>query len=78
MMTPVYSHLVLHGWHGASSQLVVTVGVTPKMFRIMAIVRTRLPGRGRWLDPGGTVLVPKTAVRHGGWSRPYDARKAGV
>lgn len=70
-MTPVYSYLVLQGWHGVSSQLVVTVGETPKRFRIMALVRTRLAGRGRWLEPGKTALVPKTAVRHGEHSKPY-------
>jgi hypothetical protein len=70
-VTPVYSYLVLQGWHGSSSQLVVTIGDTPKRFRIMALARTRLAGRGRWLDPGQTALVPKSAVRHGEHSKPY-------
>lgn len=70
-MTPVYSHLVLQGWHGVSSQLVVTVGETPRRFRILALTRTRLAGRDRWLLPGETALVPKTAVRHGEHSGPY-------
>lgn len=70
-MTPVYSHLVLSGWHGSSTQLVVTVGMTPCRYRILAIARTRLAGRGRWLEPGETALVQKSAVRHGEHSKPY-------
>jgi hypothetical protein len=70
-VTPIYSYLIISGWHGSSSTLVVTVGMTPKRFRIMAITRTRLAGRGRWLEPGMTALVPKTAVQHGEWSKPY-------
>lgn len=42
---------------------VVIVGETPKRFRIKAITRTRLPGRGRYLEIGTEALVPRTAVR---------------
>lgn len=35
--------------------------------------RTRLAGRGRWLEPGQEALVPKSAVRHGEWSKPAKA-----
>lgn len=69
-MTPIYSYLVLSGWHGSSAVKVITVGETPTRFRIQAITRTRLAGRGRWLEPGDTALVPKHAVRHGEWSVP--------
>lgn len=72
-MTPVYSYLVISGWHGTSSTRVITVGSTPKRFRIKAITRTKLAGRGRWLEPGQEALVPKTAVRHGEWSKPVEA-----
>lgn len=68
--TPVYSYLILSGWHGTSATKVITVGETPKRFRIRAITRTKLAGRGRWLEPGEEALVPKTAVRHGEHSRP--------
>lgn len=68
--TPVYSYLVIVGWHGSSATRVITVGMTAKKFRIRAIERTRLAGRGRWLEPGEEALVPKTAVRHGEWSKP--------
>lgn len=69
-MTPVYSYLVLTGWHGSSATKVITVGETPKRFRIQAIERTRLAGRGRYLEPGQEALVPKHALRHGEWSKP--------
>lgn len=69
-MTPVYSYLSISGWHGTTTTLVVTVGWTPKRYRIRAITRTRLAGRNRWLEPGQETLVPRTAVRHGEWSKP--------
>jgi hypothetical protein len=69
-MTPIHSLLVLSGWHGTSVQPVLTVGVTPKRFRIRAVQRTKLAGRDRWLEPGQETLVPKFAVRHGEWSQP--------
>lgn len=72
--TPVFSYLVISGWHGATAQKVITVGMTPHRFRIRAITRTRLAGRGRWLEPGEEVLVPKTAVRHGEFSKPAQVR----
>lgn len=69
-MTPIHSYLVLQGWHGTTSTPVLTVGITPKRFRIRAVQRTKLAGRNRWLEPGQETLVPKTAVRHGEWSTP--------
>jgi hypothetical protein len=74
--TPVYSYLVLAGWGGTSRTLVLTVGSTPKRFRIRALTRTKLAGRCRWLEPGEEALVPKHAVRHGEWSKPYSAAGA--
>lgn len=62
-MTPVYAMLVISGWHGATATRVILTGITPKRFRIRAITRTRLAGRGRYLEPGVEALVPKTAVR---------------
>lgn len=72
-MTPIHSLLVIVGWHGATATPVITVGETPHRYRIRAITRTRLPGRNRWLEPGQETLVPRTAVRHGPWSKPADA-----
>lgn len=63
--TPVYSYLVITGWHGTTATKMITVGVTAERFRIRAITRTRLQGRDRWLEPGQETLVPKTSVRHG-------------
>lgn len=55
--------LVLDGWQGLIRREVQVIGETPKRYRIRALTRTRLAGRGRWLNPGQTVLVPKAAVR---------------
>ena len=46
-----------------TEQPIVVVGETPKKYRIRADQRTRLAGRSRWLEPGQTTLVPRTAVR---------------
>ena len=75
-MTPVASLLVLTGWHGTSTQWVVTVGLTPARFRIRAVTRTRLAGRGRWLEPGEETLVPRYAVRHAVGGAPPDVQAA--
>ena len=77
-MTPTYSYLVITGWHGATATQVVTVGQTKNCYRIRAITRTKLAGRGRWLEPGKTALVPKTAVRHGEWSNLHDRGDAAL
>lgn len=69
-MTPVYSLLTTKDYGGTHVTRVVTVGETPKRFRIRAIIRTKLAGRNHWLEPGQEALVPKTAVRHGEWSTP--------
>lgn len=69
-MTPIYSMLVISGWHGVTAQKVLTVGMTAKRFRIRALTRTKLAGPGRWLEPGEEAMVPKYAVRHGEWSKP--------
>lgn len=76
--TPVYALLVLSGWHGSSATKVICVGSTPKRFRIQAITRTRLAGRGRWLEPGQRAFVPASAVRHGEWSTPATAEDLAV
>lgn len=71
-MTPVRALLVISGWHGVTATPVIVVGITPKRFRIRAITRTRLAGRGRYLEAGADALVPKSAVRmtDGGGPRP--------
>jgi hypothetical protein len=62
-VTPVAGLLVLEGWEGSSVQSVAVIGMTPHRFRIQALTRTRLAGRGRYLEIGEVALVPKTAVR---------------
>lgn len=49
-------------WAGRYHTIVELIGETPKRYRIRALQRTRLAGRDRWLDAGGTALVPKSAV----------------
>jgi hypothetical protein len=66
--------LVIVGWHGATAQRVMVVGITPRRFRIRATSRVRLAGRGRWLEAGQEALVPKTAIRITG--EGPDAEKA--
>jgi hypothetical protein len=57
------ARLILQGWHGVTSTPVLVVGETPKRYRIRAIERTRLAGRGRWLETGEEELVPRGALR---------------
>jgi hypothetical protein len=56
---PVYSYLGVYR--------VITVGITPKRFRIRAIERTKV-GR-RWLEAGEEALVKKSELRHGEYSK---------
>ncbi len=72
--TPVKSHLMVAGWGGTTVTEVLTVGTTPRRFRIRAITRTKLAGRDRWLEPGQEALVPLSAVRHGPWSTPVEVK----
>jgi hypothetical protein len=62
---PLYGYIHLDGWAGRSQQLVMYVRDTPKRIRIRAINRTRLAGRGRWLDPGEEALIPHDAFSFG-------------
>lgn len=57
------AYLLTDSYAGRSEQPVMIVGETPKRYRIKAVVRTRMPGRCRWLYIGDMALVPKTAVR---------------
>lgn len=54
--------LVIDGFAGRFEQTVALIGETPKRYRIQAITRTQLAGRRRWIDPGETALVPKSAI----------------
>ena len=59
-----YGVLVLDGWAGRTEQPVLIVGETPKRYRIACVDKpVKLGGRNRWLNPGSTALVPKSAVR---------------
>jgi hypothetical protein len=60
---PCAALLLLDGYAGASLQRVLVIGETPQRWRIRAVERTKLAGRGRWLEPGGEALVPKHAIR---------------
>lgn len=55
--------LLTDGWGGRTETLIEIIGETPKHYRIKAITRTKVGERYRWLEPGETRLVPKTAVR---------------
>lgn len=57
--------LYLDGYEGRTQQVVRIVGETPKRYRIAPYSDTpvRLAGRARYLQPGETALVPKSAVR---------------
>lgn len=57
--------LRLNSYGGYTETNVRVIGERPKTFIIEAIVRTKLAGRDRWLDPGKRTYVPKTAIR---WS----------
>lgn len=55
-------YIQLDGWGGRTESRVLVIGETPKRYRIQAIARTKLAGRDRYLNAGGTALVPKRAV----------------
>lgn len=61
-MAPVPGMLHLDDWSGRSAQRVLIVGRTPYRFRIRALTRTRLAGRGRYLEPGAEATAPITAI----------------
>ncbi len=50
------------GWGQVHKTEVEIIGQTPRKYRIRAIVRTKIGGRYRWIEPGDTVLVPKYAI----------------
>lgn len=56
--------LHLDGWMGGLKQEIVIVGETGKKYKIRSKgdIKVCLAGRGRYLNPGDTVLVPKYAV----------------
>lgn len=58
-----HAYLCTDGWAGRNEQAVLVVGETPKKYRIKAVMRTRMPGRCRWLSAGELALVPKHAIR---------------
>lgn len=58
----MHGFLLLKGWHGTLSVRVNIVGETSKKYRIKALTKTKLAGRGRWLEEGQEALVPKTAI----------------
>lgn len=59
--------LLIDGWEGRSAQPVIIEDETPQRYRVRAVnEQLRLPSRGngvRIILRGGTVLVPKHAVR---------------
>ena len=57
------AYLILDGWAGITRTPCRVLGETPKKFRIMPYdMPIKLGGRGRWLNPGCTALVPKCAI----------------
>lgn len=59
---PAWLHL--RGWEGETVQEVEIIAETPKRYRVMPVGKraVKLAGRERWLRPGETALVPKSAV----------------
>lgn len=57
------AYLLTDSYAGRSEQAIAVIGETPRRYRIRTVMRTRMPGRCRWLAAGETTLVPKTAVR---------------
>lgn len=57
------AYLCTNSYAGRNEQAVLVVGETPKKYRIRAVMRTRVPGRCRWLAAGELALVPKQAVK---------------
>lgn len=60
---PRQAYLCTDGWSGRAEQAVLIIRETPRRYQIKAVMRTRLPGRCRWIYIGETALVPKHAVR---------------
>ncbi len=60
------AHLHIDSWAGHSKELVIVVGETERRYRIACpdgVARIRLAGGCyRYLVPGETALVPKTAI----------------
>jgi hypothetical protein len=67
-MTSRPARLCFDDWAGTRSSSVLVVSETPKRYRIAPVGAepVKLAGRNRWLEPGKTALVPKTAVRFDG------------
>ena len=61
-MTERKASLFFDDWAGRRAYPVIVVAETPKRYRIRVEEKTRLAGRCRWLYPGETALVPKSAV----------------
>lgn len=60
---PTPAILCLQGFAGYTESPVTVIGETPRKYRIIAKVVTKLAGRMRFLHPGEETLIPKTAVR---------------
>jgi hypothetical protein len=58
---PRYAYLQLDGYAGRTQQRVIE-HIRGSKSRIEAVTRTKLPGRGRWLEPGQSAYVPLHAV----------------
>lgn len=59
---PLWATLTISGWHGATSSTVILVRDTRRRALVRAICRTKLGGRGRWLEAGAEAWVPRSAV----------------
>lgn len=64
-VSPYPALLMATLWHGVVEQPVFVVGESTLFSRVQPAGQeaVRLPGRLRWLPPGETALVPKTALR---------------
>ena len=59
---PTYGFVLLQSYAGLTKHRVQIVGMTAKNYRVRALKRTRLSGRGRYIEAGAEALVPKHAV----------------
>lgn len=56
--------ITVDGWAGRTRTAVEVLGLTKsgKKYRIRAIVRTKLGGRDRWLEPGQETTINRSVV----------------
>jgi hypothetical protein len=69
--------LVIRGWTGRQKIPVQIIGETPEGFRIKALERVLLPGRGI-LEIGQSAIVSKSVIKLAEAGEPQDSLPASV